>query len=122
MEDIKSVILIDVNDIDNFINYKILENHGATDVIIFKSSSDALSYLKVTPKIYQLILIDINLPIMDGFVFIDKFRELELHQTHGNICLLSSSINPLHIERSAEKNIKFIEKPLTLEKLFTTLD
>jgi CheY-like chemotaxis protein len=118
MTKIKSAVLIDCNDIDNFINRKILENYGATNVIVFKCANNALSYLKETSIKYQRILIDIHLPVMDGFEFIDKFYELDLHKTQGKICILSASINPLHKEKSEEKKIKFIDKPLTIEKLF----
>lgn len=73
---LKSVILIDNNDIDNFINQKILENIGVADILVFTKTSDALNYLKQTENIPQLILVDIYLPFMDGFEFLDKLKEL----------------------------------------------
>lgn len=118
MSKITSVLLIDNNEIDNFINHKILENHGITNVISIKSASTALSYLLETNIRYELILIDIHLPIMDGFQFIDKFNELKLYKKQGQICLLTASLNPLYNKKAEEKNIKFIEKPLTMDKLF----
>lgn len=117
-KNITSVILVDCNEIDNFINNKILEFHGISDIVTFTNGNKALSYLKSSSKTYQLILIDIYLPIMDCFEFIDKFHELELHKTQDNICILTASLNPLYKEKSAAKNIKYIEKPLTMEKLF----
>lgn len=117
-KNITSVILVDTNEIDNFINNKILEHYGITNIVTFTNANKALSYLKETTKVYQLILIDMYLPVMDSFEFIDKFRELELHKTQGNVCILSASFNPAYREKSATKNIKFIEKPLTIEKLF----
>lgn len=115
---IRSVMLIDDDEIDNFINRKVLEQYGITDIISFKSVSPALSYLKKTDVKYQLILTDIYLPMIDGFEFIDKFNELELHKTQGEICLLSASINSSDKDKAEEKNIKIIEKPFTIEKLF----
>ena len=73
---LKSVILIDNNDIDNFINQKVLENIGVADILVFTKTSDALNYLKQTENIPQLILVDIYLPFMDGFEFLDKLKEL----------------------------------------------
>jgi hypothetical protein len=58
---------------------------------------------------------------MDGFEFLDKFYELELQKMHGQIYVLSASINPFYKEKCAELNIKFIEKPLTIDKLLTRL-
>lgn len=117
-KNITSVILVDCNEIDNFINQKILGYHGVTNIVTFTNGNKALSYLSETSKIYQLILVDIYLPIMDCFEFIDKFNELGLDKTQGNICILTASFNPAYREKSAAKKIKYIEKPLTIEKLF----
>jgi len=117
MKNIKSALLIDDSNIDNFINHKMLESHGVTNVISFNNALSALSYLKEAHIKYDLILIDIYMPINDGFSFIDKFYELELHKTQGQICILTVSLNPLDKAKAAEKNIKFIEKPFTIEKL-----
>jgi CheY-like chemotaxis protein len=59
------------------------------------------------------------LPMMDGFQFIDKFNELGLHKSQGQICLLSASINPLHKVQCVERNVRFIEKPLTIQNLLS---
>jgi CheY-like chemotaxis protein len=115
---IKSILLLDNNYIDNFINRKILENYGATNIIIFTSADKALSYLNKTTIHYQFILTDIHLPVMDGFEFIDKLHELDLHKKQGKIGVLSASVNPEDKEKSNNRNAKFIEKPLTIEKLF----
>ena len=117
MTQIKSAILIDSGEIDNFINQKVLEYHGVTTIVAFKSATKALSHLADTHINYHVILVDLYMPIMNGFEFIDKFYELELHKTQGQICILTASINPLDKEKCAEKNIKFIEKPLTIEQL-----
>ena len=117
LKKIKSVILIDDNDIDVFVNRKILENYGITDITSFKKVNDALLYLKETKNQYHLILIDVYLPIINGFEFIDKFNELELYKTQGEIGVLTASVNPLDKEIALKKNIMFMEKPLTIEKL-----
>jgi CheY-like chemotaxis protein len=55
---------------------------------------------------------------MDGFEFIDNLHKLNLHKKQGKICVLSASVNPEDKEKSDGRNAKFIEKPLTIEKLF----
>jgi CheY-like chemotaxis protein len=117
MTKIKSILLIDNNEIDNFINHKIAENYGVTNIVTFKSADNALDFLLKTKIKFQFIIVDLYLPMTDGFQFIDKFNELELYKTQGEICLLSASINPAHKKQSAERNVRFIEKPLTIEKL-----
>ena len=120
MDKIKSAVLIDNNNIDNFINRKFLESYGVTQIVTFNNPIHALFYLQGAPLRYQLILSDIYLPMMDGFEFIDKFHELNLDKKHGKIRILSASINPLDFEKSKEREIQFIEKPLTIEKLKNT--
>ena len=118
-ENIKSVMLVDSIEIDNFVNHKLLEIYGVKEVVSFRSPTKALAYLKETNITYQIILVDIYLPIMGGFEFIDKFYQLDLHKKHGEICLLSASLDPFHKQKAAEKNIRFIEKPLTIDKLLS---
>ncbi len=113
-DEIKSVIFVDNNHIDNFVNHKLLEIHGATNVMSFRFADKALVYLKETDIKYELIFVEIYLPIKDGFEFIDMFRSLDLHKKHGDICLLSASLDPLHKEKAEQRNIRFIEKPLAI--------
>lgn len=120
LNNIKSVLLIDNNEIDNFVNCKLLQYYGVVTINSFKNVNSALYHLKETTIIYQLILIEICLPVIDGFEFIDKFNELELHKAHGTVCLFSASLNPLHKTKALERNVKFIEKPLTIEKILMT--
>ena len=108
-------MLVDSIEIDNFVNQKLLEIYGVKDVIAFRSPSKALANLKETNITYQLILVDIYLPIMGGFEFIDTFYKLNLHKKHGEVCLLSASLDPFHKQKAAEKNIKFLEKPFTIK-------
>lgn len=117
MNKIKSAILIDDSDIDNFVNTKILENFGATNITVFNNVNKALLFLKKTKIKFQYILVDIYFPLTDGFEFVDIFYELGLDKQQGELRFLSSSINPLDRVKSEIKNIKFIEKPLTIEKL-----
>jgi response regulator RpfG family c-di-GMP phosphodiesterase len=117
---IKSVLLVDSLEIDNFVNHKLLEIYGVKDIITFRSAGKALTYLKETNISYQLILVEIYLPITDGFEFIDMFYKLNLHKKHGEICLLSASLDPFHKQKSAEKNVRFIEKPLTIQRILSS--
>lgn len=117
MSKIKSVILIDYCDIDNFINHKILEYYGAPDTRTFKNANEALIFLEETDIKYQLILVGNNMPLLSGFEFIDKFRELELQNKHGKLILLSAFFSPIDIEIAIANNINYLLKPLLIEQL-----
>jgi CheY-like chemotaxis protein len=118
---IKSVMLIDDDKIANFVNHKTLEDFGISDVTSFMSVNRAIAHLKKTKVKYQLILLDINLPVEDGFDFIEKFYALKLDKKQGKICILSSSDNPSDKKKAADRNINFIEKPLIIENLLINL-
>lgn len=117
MTAIKSAMLIGSEEIDNFINHKILENDGVTTITTFKNVSRALSHLAETDIRYQLILVDLNMPIIGGFEFIEQFYRSEQNKKHGKICVLSTSLNPSDKNKCTEMKVKFIEKPLNMEKL-----
>ena len=112
-----SVILIDNNEIDNFINMKLLGHYGITDIIAFTNNKSALNYLKETENTYQLILVGLYMSIAGEFEFIDEFRKLELHKKHGKVILLSVLYSPIDTEMATARNINFLDKPLLIEKL-----
>lgn len=113
----KNALIIDNNLIDIFINRKILENFGFTNIYCAKNCNDALIYLKESDIKYHTIFTDIFSPLVNGFEFADKYREQGLNEKHGEIFILSASIDPLDRQKAEQRNIKFIEKPLTIEKL-----
>ena len=115
------VMLVDDNDTDNFISKRIIEiTKFAERVEVMSSGKDALDYLKDNQNRPQdlpsIIFLDINMPIVDGFVFLyefDKFNELVKNKC--KIIILSSSDNKRDIDKIVNNNhvIKFITKPLT---------
>lgn len=119
------ILIIDDHLIDVFITSKIIESTQlAKKVLEYNSPFMALDYLRkneTEPEwIPDLIMLDINMPLVDGFRFMDEFARLgENVKKKTRIVFLSSSLNPSEIER-AEKNpyvLKFITKPLTADKL-----
>jgi CheY-like chemotaxis protein len=126
-----TVMLIDDSEIDNFINHKMIEGCNFSErTYIHTSSKSALEFLRnlertgKVPKelIPEVIFLDINMPIMDGFQFIEEFDKLTKDfKTRTKIVMLTTSVNPTDIERSQKNKyiIKYINKPLTQEMLST---
>ena len=113
-------MLIDDDPLDIFINTKLLRlNNFSEELIVCKDAEDALKLLGIDRVKPDIILLDIRMPIMDGFKFLEEYDKLDIDKSDTKIVMLSSSINPLDIERSMNNKYitRFLDKPLTVDKL-----
>jgi CheY-like chemotaxis protein len=128
MKKLNCILLIDDDEGTNFLNKFIIEKTGiAEKVDTVYNGKEALEYLTNTGKYAErgtfysqpaLIILDINMPIMDGWEFINAYNKLEDNQK-GKIIIvmLSTSENPDDIERAQKLTSisEFRNKPLTIE-------
>ncbi len=119
------VLLIDDDVPTNFLHKKLLENVGyAENIVVMESGAEALAYLteSVAGKYPQpdLILLDINMPSMTGWEFLEKHNKLDFAQrTERVIIMLTTSLNPDDKLKSSNiDEIKgFLNKPLDISYL-----
>ena len=121
----KKVMVIDDSQIDRFVaEYNLRKYLFAEEIILQNSAKGALEYLKARTdkpeEIPQFIFLDIRMPEMDGFQFLEEYEKLpDEIKKKCIIMMLSSSLSPDDHER-AEKNKfvnRFLNKPLDIEKL-----
>ena len=76
--------------------------------------NDLQEYVKTTLKLPDVIFLDLNMPVMDGWEFLDSFNSF-FKELNTRIYILSSSIDSRDIARSKRYNLVkgFIAKPLT---------
>ncbi|MCS6820430.1 MAG: response regulator [Microscillaceae bacterium] len=124
-KEIDLVLLVDDNDTDNFISKRIIEiTKFAKRVEARNSGKSALQYLEEAEKnpsmLPDVIFLDINMPIVDGFVFLVEFEMFsDVVKEKCKIVILSSSNNKRDIAKIVDNDyvIKFITKPLTERSL-----
>lgn len=116
------VLLIDDDEITNFINERVLDSvQIATTIAAVRNGKQGIDFVK---KYYdehsvlpQLIFLDLNMPLMDGFDFMDQFNKSGFNDKPV-IAVLTTSENPRDIGRLEELGIKYIfSKPLTSERV-----
>ncbi len=117
----KNALLIDDNEIDNFINERMITSSGFAEKVIVKNSADdALQFLKDHQEeantLPEIIFLDLNMPVKDGFVFLNDFEALsDTAKNKCKIVVLSSSISPEDINKASTNPyvIKYVNKPLS---------
>jgi len=130
MNKLKNVLLIDDSESDNFYHSRKIKKLGITDNIhICYSGEEALEYLKseldgIHPQ-PTLIFLDINMPGMNGWEFLEEYEKLELSQ-QGEVVLtmLSNSIDERDKLRAQKyKSVHgFYSKPLKEDYLTVILE
>ncbi len=125
----KVVMLVDDDNVDNFINKKVIINSKFTDnVFVHTNANSALEFLKNMNELKDSscailpshIFLDINMPVADGFYFLEEFDKLsEKITSEVKIVMLTSSLNPNdELKSGSFKNvISFLSKPLTVDDL-----
>ncbi|WP_224994232.1 response regulator [Cesiribacter sp. SM1] len=123
MNKLSCILLVDDDDTTNFINQLLLEDLQVTEqVLIATNGWEALQLIKLQWRdgdCPQLILLDLNMPEMDGLEFLKAYEELEFDQKQAVvIVVLTTSENPGDVERLQKSPIKgVINKPLTEKKV-----
>lgn len=129
---LKNILLIEDNMILNFLHKSLIEKMNIAEEIHFElNGQEALSYLNIELKrtftscFPDIIFLDLNMPVMGGWEFLDEYKKLCLEKGIATpLYILTSSPNPDDEERAS--NIKevsgFFQKPLTEEMLSTIIE
>jgi CheY-like chemotaxis protein len=120
------VMLVDDSTIDNFVNKKVMGRYNfAGKVNEFNKVHDALNYLAEVESdteadIPSILFLDLEMPQINGFEFLDKFDRLSSKmQKNISIVILTSSLNPADLERCSKHRsvLTYIHKPLMKHNL-----
>ncbi|WMJ75011.1 response regulator [Cytophagaceae bacterium ABcell3] len=125
MDKINTLLLVDDDEINNFLNERLLKGLNiANQIKVAKNGKEALSFIldeciARTNLCPEIILLDQNMPVMDGFEFLEEFHRLDFENKHDVVIyMLSAASEPADKERMDSLKVNgFIMKPLTKERL-----
>jgi CheY-like chemotaxis protein len=127
MPKINCILLIDDDRVTNYLHKVVINDLDISKHIEVKQNGkEGLQYLEECVQdgnCPEIILVDLKMPVMDGFEFVEAYRKIALPETATKIAMLTTSSNPKDIEKMKEKGIiDFFDKPLTEEKLMSLIE
>jgi len=131
MYKLQHILIVDDDQINNLFSQIILEDENVCNMVsVCQSTVEALELLRsmssnMEAPFPDLILLDINMPELDGFDFLDRYHLLGYNEQYNTaISMFSTSDDPAHVERVKQYSsvVGFIQKPLSkasLQQLLT---
>ena len=122
MKKLSSVLLVDDDSTNNFLNELLFESLGVTDrLLVAENGTQALDLIVNTPGPDEpaLILLDVNMPGMNGIQFLEAYKRLPQAQRSATVVImLTTTMDARDLTRLEELNIAgLVSKPLTKEKI-----
>jgi CheY-like chemotaxis protein len=123
---LNKILCVDDDPITLMLCKKVIAKANFSSVI--ESAKDGIEALKffdsnkddkVNEDYPQIIFLDLNMPIMDGWEFLEEFNNFKESFPHTKIIVLSSSVDPKDINKSKNYSmvLDFLPKPITVEML-----
>lgn len=127
MKKLNGILLVDDDKTTNFLNRLLLEDLAvANEVLVAENGREALRLVEQQDKAGAcptLILLDINMPVMSGFEFLETYMRTEVSCKQSIvIVMLTTSLNPRDVNRLDAMPIQgLLSKPLTRQKVHDLL-
>jgi CheY-like chemotaxis protein len=124
----KNVLLVDDDNVFNFLSTKTIQQLGiANEIHTALNGKEALdllnNYYTGSYSTPDVILLDLNMPVLDGFGFLEAFQRLNMpNKDKITVIIVTSSNDPRDVEQAKRMGIThYLTKPLSEEKLRTVL-
>lgn len=117
---LKKLLLVDDDENFNFLSKRIIrKQYPDCEVHVVLNGQEALDHLQQPNNLPQAILLDLNMPVVSGYDFLNEYESLTIPAGRPPVFILSSSI--LQEDKSLPQlhtDVKgFFEKPLTAQHL-----
>jgi CheY-like chemotaxis protein len=124
LHNLNSILLIDDDNTTNYLHKKIISKSEIDIPIkVANNGKEGIDELIALNEILKdkeelvLIFLDVNMPVMDGWTFLDYFNEIESKLNYTTqLFMVSSSINPDDKNRALKNDnvIDYLPKPLNV--------
>lgn len=130
MKRIDNLCIVDDDDAFKFLTTMTIEDSGRVDnIMTFSNGQETIEFLESVrnqpEKIPEIILLDLNMPVMDGWEFLNEYISIKPRIGKKiTIYIVSSSIDPRDIQKAKliQEVSDFIIKPVTEEKFHELLN
>ena len=125
-----NIAVIDDDEIYVFLTKRLIEKtHLFEKVLVFKNGLEGLNFIKENvnnaASLPELILLDLSMPVMNGWQFLDEFMKLyPKNESNIKIYISTSSISPNDVERAKHISVvsNYIVKPISKELFIKMLE
>ncbi|MDQ3535908.1 MAG: response regulator [Bacteroidota bacterium] len=126
MKRFNRIMLVDDDDVSNYLTQGLIQKmEFSGELSVYKNGDEALNYIRDcmfhhdTAECPELVLLDINMPIMDGFEFLEEFEKLQKnHNKDIPVIILTTSGYKFDVQKAKSYKVAgYINKPLTIDKL-----
>jgi CheY-like chemotaxis protein len=129
MKKLSGVLIVDDDITNNFLSEILIQEMNITDhIFTVYNGKDALTFIKskyldesnlLKNSCPELILLDINMPVMDGFEFLEEFEKIPNKSNNKiAIVMLTSSDDKRDVEKASQYSVAgYLNKPLTEDKI-----
>lgn len=124
LDGLNSILLVDDDKFTNLVHTKVVERAGlGVSVKAINNVPDAIAYLsedKPTAERPGIIFLDINMPGLTGWDFMDLYNQLDDRcKANVVVVMLTTSLNPDDYQRAQLNGhiVDFLQKPLRVEPL-----
>lgn len=130
MKQVKCIMLVDDNEIDNLLAQRIIElNEISQSIILARNGIDALrkinEYFSAYTRLPDLIIVDLHMPLMNGFELIEKIKSLPSYsESKTAIVLITASLDD-EKDKDILKSLSilgYMQKPFDKEELLKLIE